>query len=139
MPTTKQWLEFWLSALIPIDWYYALLGKHTAVEKKMLPLLCKRRQIDAVLATSEHVIYAAIAYLGISWSLPAIWVLLTGAFVIAAIIPLEFVAYRRYRIFRSYHRFLKDLDDKELAITSLWNMLNIWLYWLIGLAVGICL
>lgn len=136
---TREWIEFWLSAVVLVDWYYAILGKHTAVEKKMLPLLCKRRQIDAVLATAEHVVYLIIAYLGITWGLPLTWVLLTGAFVIAAIIPFEFIAYRKYAIFRSYHRFLKSLDDRELAITSVWNMLNIWLYWLLGIAIGLFL
>jgi hypothetical protein len=126
-----HWLEFFLSAVFPIDWYYALKHKRTAVDLTLFPDFCKRRYSRIILAMSEHLIYFLLALL-IVQLLNVLHSILFGLITVFAIIPIEFLLFKILR-----RPLFNRLPSKSVVIVALWNMLNIGVYWLLGMIVGI--
>ena len=126
-----HWLEFFLSAIFPIDWYYALEYKRTAVDLALFPNFCKRRHSRIILAMSEHLIYFLLALLIVKL-LDVSYSILLGFAVIFIIVPIEFLLFRIFK-----RPLFVHLPSRSVAIAALWNMLNIGIYWLLGMIVGI--
>jgi len=126
-----HWLEFFLSAVFPIDWYYVFRHKRTAVDLTLFLNFCKRRHSRIILAMSEHLIYFLLALL-IVQLLNVFHSILFGFITVFAIIPIEFLLFKIFK-----RPLFVNLPSKSLTIAALWNMLNIGVYWLLGMIVGI--
>ena len=122
----KEQLEFILSGIPPVDWYYTLTHKMTSLERKFFPEFCKRPWRDQTIATVEHVVYFIIAYCAVK--LTNVWYSLSiGYGVIFTVVPLEFV------YFKKKVKLFKELSWRLLWITGLWNIFNVLLYWIYGM------
>jgi len=80
---------------------------------------------------SEHLIYFLLALLIVKL-LDVSYSILLGFIVIFIIIPIEFLLFRILKRPLFIH-----LPSRSVAIVALWNMLNIGVYWLLGMIVGI--
>jgi hypothetical protein len=130
--TWKDWLEFWLSGIPLVDWWYALTYTPTRLEKAMFPQFVKRPQHAWILATAEHFVYFILGYAYVEY-VSAYWSVIVGAFALLVIVPLEFVLYKwKVRIFQS-------LSWKELALAAAWNIFNAGLYWVLGSLLALAL
>ncbi|MCD6522983.1 MAG: hypothetical protein J7K68_04490 [Candidatus Diapherotrites archaeon] len=128
--TLGDWLEFVLSGLPPVDWYYALSHKPTRVEKALFPKFVKRPHKEWIIATAEHIIYLILGFC-FTYFINLDWSLKVGVFAIFIVIPLEFL-YFKWRV-----ALFKEMDWWRLGIAALWNMFNILMYWLIGIAIAL--
>ncbi len=128
-----HWLEFFLSAIFPIDWYYALKHKRTAVDLTLFPNFCKRKYSRIILAMAEHLIYFFLALLTVQL-LDIFYSISLGLIAIFIIVPIEFLLFRILK-----RPLFVHLPSRSVAIAALWNMLNIGVYWLLGIIVGILL
>ena len=126
-----HWLEFFLSAVFPIDWYYVLKNKKTPVDLTLFPDFCKRKHSKIILTMAEHLIYFLLALL-IVQLLNVFYSILFGLITVFAIIPIEFLLFKIFKRPLFYH-----LPSRSVTIVTLWNMLNIGIYWLLGIIVGI--
>ena len=129
MISGREWLEFWASGIPLIDWYYSLKYKSTSVERKLFPKFCARSQKDLIISTAEHLAYFIIGFFAVK--VIHAWIaFLIGFFVIFAVVPFEFILYRKKS------KLFKGMSDKLLFIITLWNIFNVLFYWIIGMVLG---
>lgn len=125
--TRAEWAEFWASSVPGIDWHYTLAHKTTAVERRFFPAFCKRSKRDLLASTAEHLVYLFVGFLAAKLLNPLV-ALTIGALVIFTIVPAEFLAYHHFL------KLFKNLKPRQLALCAAWNILNVSLYWIIGVA-----
>lgn len=129
--TRADWIAFFASGVPLIDWHYAITNKKTKVELVLFPVFCKRPRRENLIATAEHLLYfiisfAAVKLVGIYYSA------FIALIAIGGIVPLEFYFFRKLKF-----KYFKNLRTRLLAVTAIWNMFNVTLYWIAGSIVGL--